>query len=116
MSFLGDSMDIIMNTAKAAFSGQHAIEAIIIAVLLALIMGSLAQDLLFALFAVLIQLFLPVVFDVVHTGNASNVGKMAGDIVHNVPTMVWPTLVVMYLVYLILIGLLYLIKNVLFRR
>jgi hypothetical protein len=108
-------MDQIMNMAMAAFSGQHAIEAIVIAVVLALIMGSLMQDVFFALIAVAIQLFLPVVYDVVHSGSASGVGAKAGDIVHSLSGM-WQQLAVMYVVYLIVIGLLFLIKSVLFRR
>ncbi len=101
--------------AMAAFTGTHAIEAIIISLVLALIMGSLVQDLLFAIIAVAIQTFLPVVYDVVHTGNASNVGKTASDIAHGIPAN-WEPLLVTYVGYLIIIGVLFLIKSVLFRR
>ena len=108
-------MNNIMNMAMAAFQGTHAVEAIIIAIVLALIMGSLMQDIFFALIAVIIQTFLPVVYDIVQTGKASGIGQKAGDIAHSIPGM-WQTLLVMYVVYLIVIGLLYLIKSVLFRR
>jgi len=108
-------MDQIMNLAMQAFSGQHAIEAIVIAIVLALLMGSLAQDIFFALIAVAIQTFLPLAYDVVHSGNASGIGAKASEIAHGIPTN-WQPLLVTYGVYLIVIGLLYLIKSVLFRR
>jgi hypothetical protein len=111
-------MDNIMNMAMAAFQGTHAIEAIVIAIVLALIMGSLMQDIIFALIAVIIQLFLPLVYGVVG-GKAGEAGKMAGDIFHSyIPgtTESWERFAVMYVAFLIVIGLLYLIKSVLFRR
>jgi hypothetical protein len=108
-------MDNIMNMVMAAFQGNHAIEAIIIAVLLALIMGSLMQDIFFAAIAVIIQLFLPVAYDVVQSGNASGVGAKAGEILQSIPAQ-WQTVAVMYVVYLIVIGILFFIKSMLFRR
>lgn len=108
-------MDQIMNLAMGAFQGNHMYEAIIIAVVLALIMGSLAQDIFFALIAVVIQTFLPLVYDVVQTGKASGVGAKASEIAHAIPAN-WQPLLVTYVVYLIGIGVLYLVKSVLFRR
>lgn len=108
-------MDQIMNMAMQAFSGTHAVEAVIIAVVLALIMGSLAQDFVFALIAVAIQTFLPVAYDVVHTGKADGVAAKAGEIAQAIPAQ-WQTLLVVYVVYLIGIGVLYMVKSALFNR
>jgi hypothetical protein len=108
-------MDNIMNMAMETVKGTHAIEVIVIALVLALIMGSLMQDIFFAAIAVIINLFLPVAYDVVHTGNASGVGTEAGKVLETIPSN-WQSIAVMYVVYLIVIGVLFAIKSVLFRR
>ncbi|MFO1186344.1 MAG: hypothetical protein U1E87_02135 [Alphaproteobacteria bacterium] len=116
-------MDKIMNMATGAISGTHALEFGLIALVLALIMGSLMQDIFFSAIGVIIQLFLPVVYGVVNGGGKiDGIGKTAGDIVSRLTAAPadeyggWQSALVLYVAYLIVIGVLFLIKGVLFRR
>ena len=115
-------MDKIMDMAMGAISGTHALEFGLIALVLALIMGSLMQDIFFSAIGVIIQLFLPVVYGVVEAGKIDGIGKAAGDVVSRVSAAPadeyggWQSALVLYVAYLIVIGVLFLIKQVLFRR
>ena len=109
-------MNNILDMAMQAFSGQaNLIEAIAIAVICALLVGRFIFVIIWAVIAVLVDTFLPVVYTVVSTGNTSGIAAKASEIV----TMVqqnWTVLAVKYVVYLIAIAILVGLKGLIFRR
>lgn len=121
-NLLGESMDKIMDMAMDAVAGTHALEFGLIAIALGLLMSGLMQDIFFAAIGVIIQLFLPVVYGIVDSGKIDGIGKAAGDVVSRLTAAPadeyggWQSALVLYVAYLIVIGVLFLIKQVLFRR
>ena len=99
----------------AAFSGKDALEAIIIAVICALLAGRIALVIVWAVVALLVDTFLPIAYNIISTGGTAGVAAVSSDIVSQAQAN--PTLLgIKYVVYLVVIGILFLVKSALFRR
>jgi hypothetical protein len=112
---LGDIMQNIMDMVMQAFSGKDALEGIIIAVICALLTGRLALVIIWAVIALAVDTFLPVVYSIVQTGNTEGAATAASQAVTDAQAN-WTLVAVKYVVYLVVIGILYVVKSALFRR
>jgi len=104
-----------MDKAMAAFSGKDALEAVIIAIICALLVGRFFLVIVWALVAVAVDTFLPIVYNIVQTHGTAGVSQTVTDIVNQVQADPM-TLVIKYVAYLIVIGILFVVKSALFRR
>jgi len=105
----------IMDQAMAAFSGKDALEAIIIAVICALLAGRIVLVVVLAVVAVAVDTFLPIVYNIVQAGNTDGVAAVSTDIINQAQANPM-LLAIKYVVYLIVIGILFLVKSTVFRR
>lgn len=109
-------MNNILDMAMQAFSGQtNLIEAIIIAVIAALLVGRFVFVIIWAAIAVIVDTFLPVVYTVVSTGSTDGIAAKASEVV-NMAQADLTLILVKYVVYLIAIAILAGVKSVIFRH
>jgi len=108
-------MQNIMDMVMQAFSGKDALEAIIIAVIAALLVGRLVLVVIWALIALAVDTFLPVAYSIVQSGNTDGAAQAATDAITALQAN-WTLVAVKYGVYLVVIGILFVVKSALFRR
>jgi hypothetical protein len=107
-------MTEIMNQTMGAFPGLSWLTAIIIAVICALLSARLPQVIIWGVVATVIFTFWRVVSDAVETRSLTNVGAIATDVVKGIQTN-WMLVVIHLVVFIVGIGVLFLLKSV-FRR
>jgi len=107
-------MQDIMNQAMGAFPGLLWLTAAILAIICSLLTQRIPQVVIWALVALVIITFWPVVTDAVQTRGVSNVGKDAMDVVKAVQTN-WILPVIRYVAFLVVIALLFVLRSA-FRR
>ena len=107
-------MQDIMNQAMGAFPGLTWLTAAILAIICSLLTQRIPQVVIWALVALLIITFWPVVTDAVQTRGVSNVGKDAMDVISAIKSN-WILPVIRYVAFLIVIALLFVARSA-FRR
>jgi len=107
-------MQDIMNQAMGAFPGLTWLTAAILAIICSLLTQRIPQVVIWALVALVIITFWPVITGVVQTRGVTDVGKDATDVVKAVQAN-WILPIIRYVAFLVVIALLFILRSA-FRR
>ena len=103
-------MQDIMNQAMGAFPGQLWLTAGIIAIVCSLLTQRIPQIIIWALIALAVLTFWPVIVNIVQTRGVSSVGTDAVGVVKAVQTN-WILPVIRYVAFLVAIAILFLLRS-----